>query len=228
MEYLPLIGILIIVVGFVLKMNTIAVVIIAGVVTGLVSGLSITEILVLLGQGFIDNRLVTLFVLTLTMIGLSERYGLRDQAVYLINKIKGLTAGRFLSLYLFIRELSGTFSLRLGGHPQFIRPLIEPMAQASVVAKYGEVDEDTKERIKAQAAAMENFGNFFAQNTFVGAAGTLLIAGTLESLGYDAPAAQIAVASFAVAGIAFLLGVVYNLWFDYQLDRKYKKAGDDK
>lgn len=228
MEYLPLIGILIIVVGFVLKMNTIAVVIIAGLVTGLVSGLSITEILVLLGQGFIDNRLVTLFVLTLTMIGLSERYGLRDQAVYLINKIKGLTAGRFLSLYLFIRELSGTFSLRLGGHPQFIRPLIEPMAQASVVAKYGEVDEDTKERIKAQAAAMENFGNFFAQNTFVGAAGTLLIAGTLESLGYDAPAAQIAVASFAVAGIAFLLGVVYNLWFDYQLDRKYKKAGDDK
>lgn len=228
MEYLPLIGILIIVVGFVLKMDTIAVVIIAGLVTGLVSGLSITEILVLLGQGFIDNRLVTLFVLTLTMIGLSERYGLRDQAVYLINKIKGLTAGRFLSLYLFIRELSGTFSLRLGGHPQFIRPLIEPMAQASVVAKYGEVDEDTKERIKAQAAAMENFGNFFAQNTFVGAAGTLLIAGTLESLGYDAPAAQIAVASFAVAGIAFLLGVVYNLWFDYQLDRKYKKAGDDK
>ena len=228
MEYLPLIGILIIVVGFVLKMNTIAVVIIAGLVTGLVSGLSITEILVLLGQGFIDNRLVTLFVLTLTMIGLSERYGLRDQAVYLINKIKGLTAGRFLSLYLFIRELSGTFSLRLGGHPQFIRPLIEPMAQASVVAKYGEVDEDTKERIKAQAAAMENFGNFFAQNTFVGASGTLLIAGTLESLGYDAPAAQIAVASFAVAGIAFLLSVVYNLWFDYQLDRKYKKAGDDK
>lgn len=228
MEYLPLIGILIIVVGFVLKMDTIAVVIIAGLVTGLVSGLSITEILVLLGQGFIDNRLVTLFVLTLTMIGLSERYGLRDQAVYLINKIKGLTAGRFLSLYLFIRELSGTFSLRLGGHPQFIRPLIEPMAQASVVAKYGEVDEDTKERIKAQAAAMENFGNFFAQNTFVGAAGTLLIAGTLESLGYDAPAAQIAVASFAVAGIAFLLSVVYNLWFDYQLDRKYKKAGDDK
>lgn len=228
MEYLPLIGILIIVIGFVLKVDTIAVVIIAGLVTGLVSGLSITEVLALLGQGFTDNRLVTLFVLTLTMIGLSERYGLRDQAVYLINKIKGLTAGRFLSLYLFIRELSGAFSLRLGGHPQFIRPLIEPMAQASVVAKYGEVDEDTKERIKAQAAAMENFGNFFAQNTFVGASGTLLIAGTLESLGYDAPAAQIAVASFAVAGIALLLSVVYNLWFDYQLDRKYKKAGDDK
>lgn len=228
MEYLPLIGILIIVIGFVLKVDTIAVVIIAGLITGLVSGLSFTDVLALLGQGFTDNRLVTLFVLTLTMIGLSERYGLRDQAVYLINKIKGLTVGRFLSLYLFIRELSGAFSLRLGGHPQFIRPLIEPMAQASVIAKYKDVDEETKERIKAQAAAMENMGNFFAQNTFVGASGTLLIAGTLESLGYDAPAAQIAVASLAIAGIALLLGVLYNFWLDYQLDKKYKKAGDDK
>lgn len=228
MEYLSLVGILIIVIGFALKVDTIAVVIIAGLVTGLVSGLSITEVLALLGQGFTDNRLVTLFVLTLTMIGLSERYGLKDQAVYLINRIKGLTVGRFLSLYLFIRELSGVFSLRLGGHPQFIRPLIEPMAQASVIANYEDVDEETQERIKAQAAAMENIGNFYAQNTFVGASGTLLISGTLESLGYDAPAAQIAVASLVIAGIALLMGVIYNIWFDYQLDKKHKKVGGDK
>lgn len=227
MEYLPLIGILIIVVGFIMKIDTIAVVIIAGLVTGLVSGLSITEVLALLGQGFTDNRLVTLFVLTLTMIGLSEKYGLKDQAVYLINKIKGLTVGRFLSLYLGIRELSGLFSLRLGGHPQFIRPLIEPMAQASVVANYGEVDEETKERIKAQAAAMENIGNFYAQNTFAAAAGTLLIAGTLESLGYNAPAAQIALVSLVVAVIALIMTFIYNLWFDRQLKKKYKKAGDN-
>lgn len=228
MEYLPLIGILIIVIGFVLKVDTIAVVIIAGLITGLVSGLSFIEVLALLGQGFTDNRLVTLFVLTLAMIGLSERYGLKDQAIYLINRIKGLTVGRFLSLYVFIREVSGLFSLRLGGHPQFVRPLIEPMAQASVVANYEEVDDKTKERIKAQAAAMENIGNFYAQNTFAGAAGTLLIAGTLESLGYNAPAAQIAVASLVVAVIALLLSFVYNVWFDRQLSKKHKKAGGDK
>lgn len=228
MNYLPLIGILIIVIGFIMKLDTIAVVIIAGLVTGLVSGLSITEVLALLGQGFVNNRLVTLFVLTLVMIGLSERYGLKDQAVYLINKIKGLTVGRFLSLYLFIREVSGLFSLRLGGHPQFVRPLIEPMAQASAIANYEDIDEETKEKIKAQAAAMENFGNFYAQNTFVGAAGTLLIAGTLDSLGYDAPAARIAVASLAVAGIALVMGVIYNMWFDRQLSKKYKRKGDDK
>ena len=72
MDYLPLIGIVIIVIGFILKIDTIAVVIIAGLITGLVSGLSLTEVLALLGQGFTENRLVTLFVLTLTMISLSE------------------------------------------------------------------------------------------------------------------------------------------------------------
>ncbi len=226
MDYLPLIGILIIVVGFALKINTIAVVIVAGIVTGLISGLSFTGVLALLGEGFVNNRLVTLFIMTLTMIGLSERYGLKEQAIRLINNLKGLTVGRFLSLYLFIREVSGAFSLRLGGHPQFIRPLVEPMAQAAAVAKYGELSEEDEERIKAQASAMENMGNFYAQNTFVGASGTLLIAGTLDSLGYDAPAARIALASFAVAGIALVLGIIYNIWFDKQLDRRYGKAGE--
>ena len=41
MEYLKLIGILIIVVGFALKWDVIAVVLISGLVTGLVSGLAI-------------------------------------------------------------------------------------------------------------------------------------------------------------------------------------------
>ena len=42
---MALIGILIIIVGFALKLNTIAVVISAGVVTGLVADMSIVEIL---------------------------------------------------------------------------------------------------------------------------------------------------------------------------------------
>lgn len=228
MEYLPLLGIVIIVIGFILKIDTIAVVIIAGIVTGLISGMSIAEVLSLLGQGFTDNRLVTLFVLTLTTIGLAERYGLKEQAVNLINKVKGLTAGKLFTMYTVIRELSGTFSLRLGGHPQFVRPLIEPMAQAAVVSKHGEVDDETKERIKAQAAASENIGNFYAQNTFVGASGTLLIAGSLESLGYNVSAADIALNSLVIAVIAFAITALYNAWFDARLNRKYNKRGDRK
>ena len=50
MEYLKLIGILIIVVGFALKWDVIAVVLISGLVTGLVSGLNFIQILEIMGK----------------------------------------------------------------------------------------------------------------------------------------------------------------------------------
>lgn len=213
--YLPLIGIVIIVIGFALKLDTIGVVVIAGLVTALVSGLSLTEFLTILGDSFVNQRITTLFVLTLTMVGLSERYGMKEQAVRLISNLKNLTAGRFLSLYLFIRELAGAFSIRLGGHPQFIRPLIDPMAQAAVVNQYGNNDKE-EQMIKGQAAAMENIGNFYSQNVFVGAAGTQMIAGFLNEAGFDFAADAIARASIPVAIIALVLGVLYN----HQMDRQ--------
>ena len=42
----------------------------------------------MLGKAFVDNRLVTLFLLTLPMVGISERFGLKQQAVVLIEKSK--------------------------------------------------------------------------------------------------------------------------------------------
>lgn len=225
MNLLPLIGILIIIVGFTMKMDTIAVVVIAGLVTALVSGISISEFFVMLGEGFINNRLVTIFILTLPMIGLAETYGLKNQAVRLINKVKGLTTGSFLSMYLFLRELAGFLSIRIGGHPQFVRPLVQPMAEAAAISKHEEIDEDTKEKIKAQSAAMENIGNFYAQNTFVASAGTLLIAGTLESLGYEVMAIDVARASLPIALCAFVLTAISNYFFDQRMNRKYGKGG---
>jgi uncharacterized membrane protein len=47
---IKLIGVLIIVVGFALKLDAIGIVIIAGVVTGLVSGISFPQILDILGK----------------------------------------------------------------------------------------------------------------------------------------------------------------------------------
>jgi uncharacterized membrane protein len=82
-----------------------------------------------------------LFVLTLPVIGICERYGLKDKAVDLIKKTKRATSGRIISLYLAVRALAAAFSLRLGGHPQFVRPLINPMAQAAYIAKHGQADE---------------------------------------------------------------------------------------
>ncbi|WP_035618108.1 DUF969 domain-containing protein [Lacticigenium naphthae] len=224
MEYLRLIGIVIIVIGFVFKIDTIAVVLLAGLVTALVSGISIIEFLQLLGEAFVSNRLVTLFFLTLPMIGLTEKYGLRQQATKIIEDIKGLTPGRFLSLYMFIRELAGFFSIRIQGHTQFVRPLVEPMAQASAATKYNLESEKAKEKIKARSAAMENLGNFYAQNTFIAASGVLLITGTMESLGYEISAVDVAQASLPVALIALIMVLISNVWFDRSLKKKYGAA----
>ena len=221
MEWIKLIGILVILVGFLLKLDTIAVVLIAGLATALVSGIDFTDFLSMLGKAFVDNRLVTLFLLTLPMVGISERFGLKQQAVVLIEKIKGLTPGKFLSLYVFIRELAGFFSIRIQGHTQFIRPIVNPMAQAAAENKYGELEEADQEKIKARAAANENYGNFFAQNTFVAASGVLLITGTLKSLGYDVAASAIAQASIPIALIVLVIATLSNLAFDRKMSKKY-------
>lgn len=217
MEVLKLIGVLIVILGFSLKRDTIATVVVAGLVTGLVAGMTPMEILEVLGNSFITQRTATLFVLTLPVIGICERYGLKEKAVDFIGGIKGATTGKILSIYQAIRAAAAAFSVRLGGHPQFVRPLINPMAQAASEAKYGAVDEKTVDMIKGASAASENFGNFFAQNVFMGASGTLLIVSTLVEQGYaEVTALNIAMWSIPVAVISVLLGIVKN----HLLDRK--------
>ena len=171
MEWIKLIGILIIIIGFILKFDTIAIILIAAVTTGLVAGMDIVEVLSTLGKAFVDQRLVTLFMLTLPMVGLIERFGLKQQASKLISNVKKITTGRLLTLYLIIREIAGVASIRVGGHPQFVRPLINPMVQGALRTRYNLADKDVDnkdiEKLKAEASAMENYGNFFGQNLFV-------------------------------------------------------------
>ncbi len=226
MEWIKLIGILIILVGFLLKLDTIAVVIIAGFATALVSGISVMEFLEMLGKAFVDNRVVTIFLLTLPMIGISERFGLKQQAVILIKKIKGLTAGRFFSLYVLIRFIAGFFGIRIGGHPQFVRPIVDPMAQGAAKARFGKIDKKDEEKIKAWSAASENYGNFFGQNTFVAASGVLLIAQTLEK--YGVTSAGVARTSLIIALAALIIVTIYNTIFDLYLERKYGKKAKQK
>ena len=140
-DAIKLIGIVIVVIGFVMKFDTLATVVVAGLVTGLISGMSIMDILNTLGTAFLTNRTATLFILTLPVVGLCERMGLRDKAVDLIKGIKNATTGRLLVIWEGVRTVASAFSLRIGGHPQFIRPLINPMAQAAAIAKYGDIDE---------------------------------------------------------------------------------------
>lgn len=219
---MQLIGILVIVAGFILKLDTIAVVLTAGVLTGFLGGMNIVEILDTLGSTFTTQRSMALFLLILPIIGLCERYGLKERATHLIQKLKGMSAGRIATLYLFIREIAIAAGVKLG-QAEFVRPLIEPMAQGAAVSKYGAVDEKTEEDIKAMTAAADNLGNFFAQNIFVANSGVLLIVGTLEELGYQVDALSVANAAIPVAVIALIFGFIQNTLLDKKIAKRYAK-----
>src|SRR5215211_754824 len=99
-----LLAIAVVVVGFALRLNSMLVVTAAGIVAGLIGGLSPVKILNAFGDGFAGSRSVTVFIVTLPVIGLIERYGLQQQARKLIGKLKVLTTGRLLAIYLLIRQ----------------------------------------------------------------------------------------------------------------------------
>ncbi|MGX4600494.1 DUF969 domain-containing protein [Faecalimicrobium sp. JNUCC 81] len=220
---IKLIGVLIVVIGFIFKVETLFTVLVAGIATGLVAGLDFNEILTILGQSFVANRAVSLFILTLPVIGILERYGLRQRAVYLIERLGKLTTGGVLSIYMFARQIAGALSIRMSGHPQFVRPLVNPMAQAAGTSQNGELNEEEEEGIKALSAASENYGNFYGQNLFAGSSGVLLIASTLTQFGYDVTGLAIAKASIIMAVIAFIIAAVQFRLYDKKLSRRIKK-----
>lgn len=223
MEIVKLVGVLIVVLGFIFKLDTIAVVIVAGIVTGLVSNMDFGEVLSILGNAFVSTRYMTLLLLTLATIGILERNGLRERASKCILKLKGATCGKVLSLYVIIRTIAGALSLRLGGHVQFIRPLVYPMAKGAA-EKEGKLTEKLDEELKGLANSMENYGNFFGQNIFVASSGILLILGTLKELGIEnIDAYGLAKASIPIGIIAVVFAIIRNYIFDIKLRKKEGK-----
>jgi uncharacterized membrane protein len=220
MEYLRLIGVVIVLAGFALRLRVTIIVLAAGLVTGLVAGMPIVGndmtpgIVDTLGRAFANGRIITLFVLSLPAIGLSERYGLQEQARRLILKIPAATVGRLQLVYQLFRIGVASAGIRLGsGHVTFSRPLVVPMALGTARLHEGRVtDEQEIERVKGASGASENYGNFFGQNLFFGAAGVALVVATLGEHGLvvDPRRASrwtipIAVASIVVAAVQYWL-----------------------
>lgn len=56
MNYFVLIGIAIIIVGFIFKLDVVAVVLISGLVTGLIAKMGLVEVLNAIGTGFVNNH----------------------------------------------------------------------------------------------------------------------------------------------------------------------------
>ncbi|MGW1076581.1 DUF969 domain-containing protein [Streptomyces sp. NPDC002537] len=177
-----LLGVLVVVLGFATRRNPLLVVGGAGVLTGLLGGLSPQRVLAAFGEGFASSRSVTIFVITLPVIGLLERYGLQEQARRLISRFGALTAGRFLALYLLLRQLTAALGLNsVFGHAQTVRPLAAPMAEGAAERLHGPLPDKVREKLRSFAASADNVGLFFGEDVFLAVGSILLITGFVNS-----------------------------------------------
>jgi uncharacterized membrane protein len=213
MYYWPLLGIAVVVLGFVLRLNPIAVVVAAGLASGLLAGKPLGELLALLGESFVSNRALMLFVLTLPTIGLLERAGLREHMHAWILRMRRMTFARLLIGYLGLRQLLSMVGLtNAGGHAQTVRPLLAPMSEAAAEKEIGPLGHEQRQRVLALDAATDNVGLFFGEDVFVAVGAVLLIQGfyaqngiVLEPLHIALWALPTAVAAFAIHALRIVL-----------------------
>ena len=206
MNYWPLLGVLIVIIGFMQRWNPVLVVILAGATAGLAAGLSPAQLLTETGEGFSKNRYLAIFILTLPVLGALERSGLREQAQNWISSKKALTVDRLLTVYLGVRQMTSALGLMsLGGQAQTVRPLLAPMVEGSAQAEHGAIGPMVREQLRAFCAATDNVGLFFGEDIFVAFGAVLLIQGIYADNGIALEPMQIALWGIPTAIAAFLI-----------------------
>ena len=220
-HYLPLAGILIVVIGFALKLNPMLVVTVSAIATGLLGGMDLVAVISLFGKAFNDNRIIAIVWIVLPVIGLLERYGLQQRAKALITGFRNATVGRLLILYLLYRQITAAIGLHsTAGHPQTVRPLVAPMALAAAEKQQGALDEESSETVKAYSAATDNVGLFFGEDIFFAIGSIVLIQQTLATYGYNLAPLELAIWAIPTAIAAFLIHGARLLLLDRRLGRR--------
>ncbi|MHB1616384.1 MAG: DUF969 domain-containing protein [Metallibacterium sp.] len=234
MNMWPLLGVALVVLGFARRWNPVLVVVSAGVLSGLLAGYSFAQILALLGNSFVSNRALLLYVLTLPAIGLLERAGLREHAQRWIERMHGLTLSRLLIGYLGLRQILSMLGLtNVAGQAQTVRPLLAPMAEAAAMRESPGADAATaaqiREEARALAAATDNIGLFFGEDVFIALGAVLLIQGFYVSQGIDLQPLHIALWALPTAIAAFVIHAVRVRLVTRAMARRARAAqtGDD-
>ena len=217
-DYWPLIGILLVVLGFALKLNPMLVVTASALVTGLTAGMGPVEVVSTFGKAFNDNRIIAVVWIVLPVIGSLERFGLQQRAATLIRSFKGATVGKLLIAYLAYRQITAAIGLHsTAGHPQTVRPLVAPMALAAAEKQHGALTDDEADQVKSYSAATDNVGLFFGEDIFFAIGSIVLIQQTLATYGYDLAPLELALWAIPSAIGAFLIHG-FRLWrFDRSL-----------
>lgn len=223
MNYWPLIGVAVIVVGFALRFNPVPVVVCAALVSGLLAGLDVPSLLALLGKSFVSSRMLLLFVLTLPAIGLLEHAGLREHAQRWMTRLHGMTLARLLIGYLLVRQLLAMLGLTgVAGAPQTVRPLLAPMGEAAAEKILPTLDDADRDELRAVAAATDNIGRFFGEDVFIALGAVLLIQSFYSQHGIELTPLSIALWALPTAIAAFVIQSV-RIWL-YQRRLQHRAA----
>ncbi len=216
---LTLLGVLVVVVGFGLRLNPLLVVLAAGLVTGIASGMDVVEVVAAIGKAFNANRYMAVGWLVLPVVGILERGGLRERAEQLVGSIRVATAGRVLLVYFVIRQIASALGMTsLGGHPQMVRPLIAPMTEASAERQLDRtLPAGVRFWLRAHAAAADNIGLFFGEDIFIAIGSILLMKGFLAQNGFDIEPLAFAVWAIPTAVLALLVHGTRLFRLDRQL-----------
>lgn len=224
-NYWPLLGVAIIVIGFVLRFNPVLVVVTAALASGLLGGLSVADLLALLGNSFVASRMLLIFVLTLPVIGLLERAGLREHAQRWMARLQGMTLARLLIGYLLLRQVLSMFGLTgVAGPAQTVRPLLAPMGEAAAEKILPGLDQADREELRAVAAATDNVGRFFGEDVFIALGAVLLIQSFYSQHGIELNPLSIALWALPTAIAAFVIQSVRVWLYQRRLQRRAARA----
>jgi len=218
----PLLGVAVIVLGFLLRMHPVLVVAAAFFTTGFAAFMPVEHLLASLGTAFVKTRnLPMIYLLPLAAIGLLERFGLREYAQSAIGRVRAATAGRLLIVYLALRESSAALGLTsLGGHPSMVRPLVAPMAEGAAERDHPHLSEEQRFRIRAMAAATDNIGLFFGEDIFVAFGAIVLMQTILRAEGIEVDPLHMALWGIPTAICAFII----HAWRLHRLDHYLARA----
>ena len=219
----PLLGVAVIVLGFLLRLHPVLVVVAACFTTGFAAFIPVEALLASLGTAFVKTRnLPMIYLLPLAAIGLLERFGLREHAQAAVARMRSATAGRLLIVYLGVRELSAAMGLTsLGGHPNMVRPVVAPMAEGAAQLRNPELSDDQRQRVRAMAAATDNIGLFFGEDIFVAFGAIVLMQTVLRAEGIEVDPLHMALWGIPTAISAFII----HAWRLHRLDRYLVPAG---
>lgn len=221
MNWWPLLGVAVIALGFVLRFNPVLVVVTAAVASGLLSGMSVPDLLAVLGTSFASSRILLIIVMTLPAIGLLERAGLREHARAWMDRLRGMTLARLLVGYLLGRQVLSMIGLQsVAGPAQTVRPLLAPMAEAAAARIDPALPEDQRDRLRALCAATDNVGLFFGEDVFIALGAVLLIQGFYSQHGIELTPLSIALWALPTAIAAFVVHGVRIALFQRHLRRR--------